>query len=99
MAITSSANLLKDMTNDTIHRNNPEMTTMSEDEIKVWAYLMTQYNLMPGLKNFGKQGKMAAVKEPMRLHIMDTWIAMDPKKLSREQQMKVLSLLLFLKEK
>jgi hypothetical protein len=48
-----SANLLKDTIDDTIHRNDPEMTTISEDEIKVWGYLMTQYNLMPGLKKFG----------------------------------------------
>jgi hypothetical protein len=42
---------------------------------------------------------MAAMEEMMQLHIMDTWKAMDPAKLSREEQMQVLSLLLFLKEK
>ncbi len=71
---------------------------MSEDKIKVWAYLMTQYNLKPGLKKFGKCSKTAAVKELMQLHMIDTWAAMDPTKLSREQQMKALSSLLFLKE-
>jgi hypothetical protein len=35
----------------------------------------------------------------MQLHIMDTWTAMDPAKLTREDRMKVLSSLLFLKEK
>ena len=34
-----------------------------------------------------------------QLHIMDTWKAMDPAKLSREEQMQALSSLLFLKEK
>jgi hypothetical protein len=47
MATTLSANLLKDTIDDTIHRNDPETTIMFKDKIKVWAYLMTQYNLMP----------------------------------------------------
>ncbi len=33
------------------------------------------------------------------MHVMDTWTAMDPVKLSREVQIKVLLSLLFLKEK
>jgi hypothetical protein len=48
---------------------------------------------------FGIQGKIAAIKELMQLHVMDTWMAMDPAKQSREEQMKALSLLQFLKEK
>ena len=99
MATTLSPNLVNDTTNDTIRRNDPEMTTSSEDKIKVWGYLMTQYNLMPGLKKFGIQGKTADVKELTQLQVMDTWTAMDPAKLSREERMKALSLLLFLKEK
>jgi hypothetical protein len=66
------------------------MTTMSEDEIKVWGYLMTQYNIMPGLKKFGTRGKTAAIKELTQLHVLDTWTAMDPAKLSKEEQMKAL---------
>jgi hypothetical protein len=54
---------------------------------------------MPGLKKFGTQGKTAAIKELMQLHVMGTWTAMDPAKLSREEQMKALLLLVFLKEK
>jgi hypothetical protein len=34
-----------------------------------------------------------------QLHIMDTWMPMEAGKLSREQRMRALSLLLFLKEK
>jgi hypothetical protein len=66
MATTSSTDLLKDMIDDTIHQNSLEMTTTSEDKITVWAHLMTQCNLMPGLKKFGKQGKTATVKELMQ---------------------------------
>ncbi len=42
MARTLSTDLLKDTIDDTIHQNNLEMTTTSEDKIKVCLYLMTQ---------------------------------------------------------
>ncbi len=83
----------------TQHVVDPELVTKSEDEMKVWGYLMTQYNLKPGLRKFGKRGAITARDELMQLHIMDTWTAMDPSKLPREERMKVLSSLLFLKEK
>ncbi len=35
-----------------VHRNDPELVTKLEDEMKVWAYVMTQYNLKPGLRKF-----------------------------------------------
>ncbi len=75
------------------------MTTTSEEELQVWAYIMTQYNLKPGLRKFDKQGQTAAVKELTQLHVMDTWRPIHAEKLSREEKMKALSLLLFLKEK
>jgi hypothetical protein len=39
---------------DTVHDIDPELHTTSKDEIAVWGYLMTQYNLKPGLRKFGK---------------------------------------------
>ncbi len=60
---------------------------------------MTQYNLKAGLQKFGKKGASAAMEELTQLHIMDTWRAMDPSKLSQEERMQALSSLLFLKEK
>jgi hypothetical protein len=73
--------------------------TKSEDEMKVWGYLMTQYNLKPGLRKFGERGATAARDDLTQLHIMDTWKAMDLSKILREEGMKALSSLLFLKEK
>ncbi len=52
--------------------------------MKVWVYLMTQYNLKPGLKKLGARGTTAALDELMQLHMMDTWTAMDPSKLRQE---------------
>ncbi len=84
---------------DTIHRWDKAMTTTSKDELKVWGYVMTQYNLKPGLCKFGSKGQTAAVKELTQLHVMDTWTPMYADRLSREQKMRALSSLLFLKEK
>ena len=84
---------------DTEHVINKDLVTQLEDEFKVWAYVITQYNLKPGLQKFGKRGVTAAVDKLTQLHIMDTWTAMDPSKISQEERMKALSSLLFLKEK
>jgi hypothetical protein len=84
---------------DTVHQIDPELHTTSEDEIAVWGYLMTQYNLKPGLRKFGKRGEMAAISELTQLHVMDTWTVIDLTKLTREDRTKALLSLLFLKEK
>jgi len=84
---------------DAIHRVVCIMCTTSEEELAVMAYILTQYNLKPGLRKFGIRGEKAALKEMSQLHIMDTWTPMDAGKLSREQRMRALSSLLFLKEK
>ncbi len=81
------------------HIADPEQKTKSKDEMKVWGYLMTQYNLKPGLRKFRERGATAARDELTQLHIMDTWKVMDSSKILREEEMKVLSSLLFLKEK
>jgi len=84
---------------DVMHRVDQAMCTTSEEELGVMAYLLTQNNLKPGLRKFGARGKKAALKEMTQLHIMDTWTPMDAGKLLREQRMRLLSSLLFLKEK
>jgi hypothetical protein len=71
---------------DTEHTVDPELVTDSEDEMKVWGYLMIQYNLMPGLRKFGDKGAKAAMDELTQLHIMDTWMAMDPLKNTQEDR-------------
>jgi hypothetical protein len=69
---------------DTKRTIDPELVTELEDEMKVWGYLMTQYNLKPGLRKFGEKEATAAMDELTQLHVMDTWTVMDPSKLSRE---------------
>ena len=71
------------MTQDDMeHIIDKELVTKSEDEFKVWAYVMMQYNLKPGLRKFGARGATAAVDELTQLHIMDMWTVMDPCKIS-----------------
>jgi hypothetical protein len=75
------------------------MCMTSEEELGVMAYILTQYNLKLGLRKFGTQGENVVLKEMTQLHIMDTWTPMDAGKLLREQRMRALPSLLFLKEK
>ena len=85
MATTASNALGTDMVDDATHVNDPELVSSLEEEMMVWGYMMTQYNLKAGLRKFGDKGKTAAMEEMMQLHIMDTWKVMDPAKLSREE--------------
>jgi hypothetical protein len=42
--------------NDIKHIPDPELCKESQAKIKVWAHMMTQYNLKPGLRKFGAHG-------------------------------------------
>ncbi len=72
---------------DTEHTVDPELVTDLEDKMKLRGYLMTQYNLKPGLRKFGDKGTKAAMDKLTQLHIMDTWMAMDPSKITQEDRM------------
>ena len=88
---TTAINALEmDMVDNLTHVNDPELVSSSEEEMMVWGYMMTQYNLKAGLRKFEDKGKMAVMEETTQLHIMDTWKAMDPAKLGREEQMRAL---------
>jgi hypothetical protein len=99
LATTSSQMDLEPEVDCMQHIADPKLMTEFKDKMKVWGYLMTQYNLKPGLRKFGERGATTARDELTQLHIKDTWKAMDSSKISREERMKVLSSLLFLKEK
>jgi hypothetical protein len=50
-----------------VHTINKELVTNLEDKLKVWAYVMTQYNLKPRLCKFGEKGAAAAMDELTQL--------------------------------
>ena len=87
------------MINDVEHKQDLELITQSEDEMAVMKYLLTQYNLKAGLKHFVEKGIAAAKGELTQLHVMDTWVPEDPTMLSRDDKVKALSSLIFMKEK
>jgi hypothetical protein len=44
--VTTTGNVLEyNMINDVDHEIDHEMVTNSKDEVKVWGYMITQYNL------------------------------------------------------
>jgi hypothetical protein len=90
---------VEQVVDDMVHTIDKELVTKSEDELKVWAYMMTQYNLKPGLQKFREKGATAAIDELTQLQIMDTWTAMDPSQVRRKDKVQALLSLLFLKEK
>ena len=97
--LTTTTTSSKPFVDDVTHRADKVMCTTSDEELRVMAYLLTQYNLKPGLQKFGTKGEKAALKEMTQLRIMDTGTPVEAEKLSREQRMRALSSLLFLKEK
>ena len=65
----------------------------------IGVVLDQQFSLMDGLKNFGKPGEKASVKDMTQLHYMKTFIPLYPQKLTRKDILKALSSLVFLVEK
>ncbi len=83
LATTTSYAIESDMINDVEHKVNPQLTTTSEDEVKVWGYMMTQCSLKAGLQKIGEKSTTAAMQELAQLHVVDTWKAMDQAKRSK----------------
>jgi hypothetical protein len=80
--------------------NNGEDTIfVKEDEVAYFGVLLMQMSLKQGLKVFGKKGEAGAMKEMQQLHDMETFFPRDPKSLTREERIRALSSLIFLKEK
>jgi hypothetical protein len=50
MTIDTKTNMSLD---NAIHMIDPKLVMNLTGELMVWGYLMTQYNLKPGLKKFG----------------------------------------------
>jgi hypothetical protein len=58
-----------------------------------------QYGLGAGLKHFGERGEMAVSKELAQFNVYDVFEPLYADKLSNKDKSKVLTLLIFLKEK
>ena len=69
------------------------------DEVEVLGVIMAQMSLREGIRLFGERAKDGATKEMRQLHDMKTFFPREAKSLTREERIKALSSLIFLKEK
>ena len=76
-----------------------EPIELHEGKQPIMGHILAQYSLKLGLKKFGKRAEDSTLKEMTQLHDMDTFFPRDAKTLTREQRVKALSSLLFIKEK
>ena len=66
----------------------------------MFGMIMMQVSLKQGYKLFGEErASEGALKEVKQLHDLNVFFPRDPKSLSREERIKALSSLIFLKEK
>ena len=72
---------------------------LHDNETEVFAAIMTQVSLRKGIRLWGDKGREAAMKEMTQLHDMSAFFPRDPKSLTREERIKALSSLIFLKQK
>ena len=75
------------------------MEYILETKADLVGIMLAQYSLKAGLKKFKEKGVNAAFGEMKQLHDMDTFFPRHGKTLTREERIKCLSSLIFLKEK
>ena len=83
-------------------RATEEQVPMDEEEIEehlLGVALAHQYSLKKGIELFGDEAEKAATKELQQIDDMDTYIPVDPRRLSAEDRRKALSALFFLTRK
>jgi hypothetical protein len=78
---------------------NEEPIGLMEGEEAIFGCIMMQLSLKAGLKKWGKRGEESAMKEMKQMHDLQAFFPRDPKTMTREQRIKALSSLIFLKEK
>jgi hypothetical protein len=57
-ATTLSIIHLEPKVDETVHRIDAELIIKLEDKMKVWVYLMTQYNLKPGPRSLAQGARL-----------------------------------------
>ena len=72
---------------------------LKEGEEQIFAIIMMQVSLKQGIKLWGDRAKESAIGEMTQLHNISAFFPRDPKSLTREERIKALYSLIFLKEK
>ena len=73
--------------------------TINHDEVDVFGTIMQQVSLKQGIKLWGDKATASAMKEMKQMHDLSAFIPMDIKDLTREDRIKALRTLIFLKQK
>ena len=76
-----------------------EHIILEDDEAPVFGAIMLQLSLKQGLREWGDRAEKSATKEMKQLHDMSSFFPRDAKTLTREERIKALRTLIFLKEK
>lgn len=78
-----------------------EPIKLEPGEARIFACIMAQVSLKAGLKKWGKAAEESVMKEmrQMQMHDLEAFFPRDPKTMTREQRVRALSSLIFLKEK
>ena len=77
----------------------PEMSDQQVTEYVLGVIMVQQFSLKAGINKFGDRAKEAVTKELTQLHDMETYVPMDPDKMTPQQKSEALNLLMFLVEK
>lgn len=70
-----------------------------DDEAPLFGVLLAQMSLRQGLRQFGKRAEKGAMKETQQLHDMETFFPRHAGSLTKEERVRALASLIFLKEK
>jgi hypothetical protein len=88
------------MSNLNIGEGDDAPIIIDESETEMFGMIMMQVSLKQGYKLFGEErASEGALKEVKQLHDLNVFFPRDPKSLSKEERIKALSSLIFLKEK
>eukprot|EP00984_Skeletonema_dohrnii_P016801 scaffold7524_cov79-Skeletonema_dohrnii-CCMP3373.AAC.1 len=70
-----------------------------EDDLPIMGMIFAQFSLKKGIREFGEKAEQGAMKEMKQMHDMDAFIPRHFKSLTKEERMRALSTLIFLKQK
>ena len=81
------------------HQECEPSIVVEGDELAVFGVILQQVSLKQGIRMWGDEAKASATKEMRQMHDLEAFIPRDPKSLTREERLKALRTLIFLKEK
>ena len=79
--------------------NDLEPMDICDEDLPIMGMLFAQFSLRRGIKEFGERAEQGAIKEMKQMHDMDAFIPRHFESLTKEERMRALSTLIFLKEK